>query len=201
MFLCGLTVAILAALGLAVGSCDRRARRAAASVAVAGLLVAGTSVALAGTGRMDAQGMIAIPALHDAASTVPIRYTPVCSHGAIPVCFNPAYAGYLTAVTSALGPLLDQVAGLPGVPVRVSQVAVTYAQGPGNRVGVVATGPVMSGAPPVFHLVLPDQSLAPSMTVGQLALDVSATAAPISSKVSSVAPERARHSRPLCRRF
>jgi hypothetical protein len=178
MFLAGLTVAVVATLGLSAGSGDRRVRQTAMALTTAGLLVAGTSVALAGTGRLDAQGMIAIPALHDAASDLPVDYTPVCSHGAVPVCFNPAYVGYLPAVTGALGPVLDQVAGLAGAPVRVSQVAVTYAQGPGNRVGVVPTGPLMSGRPPVFHLVLPDQEPAPSMTAGQLGVQVAATAGP-----------------------
>ena len=133
---------------------------------------------LAGTGRMDAQGMIAIPALHDAASDVPVHYTAVCSHSAVPVCFNPAYAGYLPAVASLLGPVLHQVAGLPGAPVRVDQVAASYVQGPGNRVGT-STRSFMSVAPPVFHLVLPDQQgPAPVMTSGQLALQVAATAGP-----------------------
>jgi hypothetical protein len=44
---------------------------------------------LAGTGKLDAHGMIAFPALHDAAGDRPLRYTPVCSHTAIPVCLNP----------------------------------------------------------------------------------------------------------------
>jgi hypothetical protein len=79
----------MATLGLSAGAGDRRLRQAAAAIAVGGLVVAGTAVGLAGTGRMDAQGMIAIPALHDAASDIPIRYTPVCSHGAVPICFNP----------------------------------------------------------------------------------------------------------------
>ena len=116
IFLAGLTLAVVGALGLPAGSGGRRLRRSAAAITAAGLLAAGTAVALAGTGRMDAHGMIAIPALHDAASDRPIRYTPVCSHTAVPVCLNPAYAGYLPAVTAALAPVLDQVAGLPGAP-------------------------------------------------------------------------------------
>src|SRR5216683_3068194 len=52
-------------------------------ISAAGLLAAGTAAGLAGTGRLDAHGMIAIPALHDAANDSPIRYTPVCSHAAI----------------------------------------------------------------------------------------------------------------------
>ena len=80
MFLAGITVAVLSALALPAGPGGRWLRRPAAAVTAAGLLAAGTAVALAGTGRLDAHGMIAIPALHDAASDRPVRYTPVCSH-------------------------------------------------------------------------------------------------------------------------
>jgi hypothetical protein len=171
MFLAGLTLAVLGALGLSAGSGGRRLRRSAAAITAAGLLAAGTAVALAGTGRMDAHGMIAIPALHDAASDRPIRYTPVCSDTAVPVCMNPAYAGYLPAVTAALEPVLGQLAGLPGAPARVSQAAVTYHQEQGNGVGI-GFGPAISGSPPVFHLVLPDQLLGPPLTAGELAPEV-----------------------------
>ena len=107
--------------------------RPAAAITAAGLLAAGTAVALAGTGKLDAHGMIAIPALHDAASDRPVRYTPVCSHTAVPVCLNPAYAGYLPAAAAALAPVLDEMAGLPGAPARVSQAAATYRQGHRQR--------------------------------------------------------------------
>ena len=130
---------------------------AAAAVTAAGLLAAGTPVALAGTGRLDAHGMIAIPALHDAASDRPVPYTPVCSHTPIPVCLNPAYAGYLPATVGALAPVLTEVAGLPGAPVRISQAAATYRQGRGNSVGVGLAGPSTVGRPPVFRLLLLDQ--------------------------------------------
>src|SRR6516162_8775946 len=75
MFLIGLTVAVLGALTLPTGA-GRRVGRSAVAVTTAGLLAAGTAVALAGTGRLDAHGMIAIPALHDAATDRPLRYTP-----------------------------------------------------------------------------------------------------------------------------
>ena len=97
MFLAGLTAAVLGALALPRDSGRRSLRAVAAAVTAAGLLAAGTAVALAGTGKLDAHGMIAIPALHDAASDRPIHFTPVCSHTAIPVCLNPAYASYLPA--------------------------------------------------------------------------------------------------------
>jgi len=155
MFLTGLTVAVLGALALPTGAGARSLRRSAVAVTTAGLLAAGTAVALTGTGRMDAHGMIAIPALHDAATDRPLRYTPVCSHTAIPVCLNPAYASYLPATEAALAPMLAQIAGLPGAPARISQAAVTYQQGRGNSVGFGLTGPSISGTPPVFHLLLP----------------------------------------------
>ena len=162
MFPAGLTVALLAALALPRGSGGRRLRAAAAAVTAAGLAAAGTAVALAGTGQLDSQGMIAIPALHDAASDRPIRFTPVCSHTAIPVCLNPAYASYLPVTVTALGPLLSEVAGLPGAPARISQAAAVYRQGTGNSVSIGLAGPAISGRPPVFRLLLPVQLAGPA---------------------------------------
>jgi hypothetical protein len=169
MFVAGLTLATLGALGLPAGSGGRWLRRSAAAISAAGLLAAGTGVALTGTGRLDAQGMITIPALHDAASDRPVRYTPVCHQDPVPVCLNPAYTIYLPAVAAALGPVLSQVAGLPGAPVRVSQAAASYHQGTGNDVGVTMAGPALSGRPPVFRLLLPGQLPSPALTVSELA--------------------------------
>jgi len=172
MFMAGLTAVVLGGLGLRAGSGGRWLRRSAAAITAAGLLAAGTAAGLAGTGRLDAHGMIAIPALHDAANDSPIRYTPVCSHAAIPVCLNPAYTSYLPPVTAALEPALSQVAGLPGAPVRISQAATTYRQGSGNDISSGMAGPSMSGRPPRFHLVLPDQLLGPTMTTSELAAEI-----------------------------
>jgi hypothetical protein len=169
MFLTGLTAAVLGALALPTGAGMRSLRRPAVAVTTAGLLAAGTAVALTGTGRLDAHGMIAIPALHDAASDRPLRYTPVCGHTAIPVCVHPAYASYLPATEAALAPILGQIAGLPGAPARISQAAPTYQQGPGNSVGIGLAGPPISGTPPVFHLLLPAQLPGPAITTGDLA--------------------------------
>jgi hypothetical protein len=176
MFLAGLTMALLAALVLPRGSGGRRVRAAAAAVTAAGLLAAGTAVALAGTGKLDAHGMIAIPALHDAASDRPIRFTPVCSHTAIPVCLNPAYASYLPATATALEPVLSEIAGLPGVPVRISQAAATYQQGTGNSVSVGLYVPPISGRPPVYYLLLPDQLTGPPMTTSEFASSLQSSA-------------------------
>jgi len=178
MFLIGLTVAVLGAMALLSGRDGVWLRRPAAVITAAGLLAAGTAVALAGTGKLDAHGMIAIPALHDAASDRPLRYTPVCSHTAIPVCVNPAFASYLPAAATALTPVLSEVAGLPGAPARISQAAATYRQGTGNAVSVGLAGPPISGTPPVFRFLLPSQLPGPTMTTSELAATVRSTAGP-----------------------
>jgi hypothetical protein len=178
MFLAGLGIAVLAGLALGRDSGGRWLRAVAASVTAAGLASAVTAVVLAGTGTLDPHGMIAIPALHDAANDRPIRFTPVCAGPRIPVCLNPAYASYLAAVTTALEPVLHEVAGLPGAPAGVSQVAVRYQQGAGNSVGVPMGGPSLAGDPPVFRLVLPDQLLGPVLTITQLAAEVRSSAGP-----------------------
>jgi hypothetical protein len=147
MFTAGLTIAVLGALGIPVA----RMRWLAAVITAAGLAAAGTAVALAGTGRLDPHGMIVIPALHDAAAGQPVRYTPACSRTPIPVCVHPAYATFLPAVTASVGPELTEFAGLPGAPARVSQVAVTYRQEPGNGITVSAGGPGAAA------FVLPDE--------------------------------------------
>ena len=196
MFLAGLTVAVLGALALPTGAGARSVRRSAVAVTAAGLLAAGTAVALAGTGRLNAHGMIAIPALHDAASDRPLRYTPVCGHTAIPVCLNPAYASYLPATEAALTPVLGQIAGLPGAPARISQAAATYRQEPGNSVGIGLTGPAMSGSPPVFRMILPAQLPGPAITASEQSGQVrSATGPSIVASVTGDGPgaSRAQH--------
>jgi hypothetical protein len=152
MFLAGLTVAALGAIGLPAAAGGRWLRGAAAAVTVAGLAATGTAVGLAGTARVEANGIV-IPALHDAASDRPVPYAPVCSQGAIPVCLQPAYRAYLPEVTAALGQVLGQLAGLPGAPIRVTQVAVTSVQSARDN-GIGFGGPVISGRPPVLYLPL-----------------------------------------------
>jgi hypothetical protein len=152
MFTTGVTAAVLGTLGLsgafgaegfafrkgrAAGSGGRWLLRLAAALTAAGLAAAGTAVALAGTGRLDPHGMIVIPALHDAASDQPVRYTPDCSHTTIPVCLNPAYSVFLPAVAAVLGPELTEVAGLPGAPARISQVTEVYRQEPRNGITIL----------------------------------------------------------------
>jgi hypothetical protein len=152
MFLTGLAAAALGALGLPATAGGRWLRCAAAVALAAGLAAAGTGVGLAGTARLEAHGIV-IPALHDAASDKPVPYTPVCSHAEVPVCLHPAFRSFLPAVTAALGPVLNEVAGLPGAPVRVSQVAVTHVQQRASN-GIEVGGPVIGGSPPVLSLPL-----------------------------------------------
>lgn len=177
MFLAGLAAAALGALGLPAGSGGRWLRRASAAVTAAGLLAAGTGVGLAGTARLEAHGWV-IPALHDAASNQPVPYTPVCGHAAVPVCLHPAFRAYLPALTAALGPVLSQLAGLRGAPVRVTQVATTYQQTPGGPVPVAGNDPIISGSPPVLDLPFPDASGAGVTTadaIDQVPLGVATT--------------------------
>jgi hypothetical protein len=186
MFLAGVTVAVLGAVAVPAGG--RRglsvAGAVAGAVAAAGVVAAVTAVVLAGTGTLDRDGMIAIPALHDAASDRPITFTPVCSHTAIPVCLNPAYAGYLPAAAATLRPVLAEIVGLPGAPIRISQAAASYLQGPGNLVTVGLTGPQVRDGE--YRMLLPDQLNGPSLTIAQLAEQVRITIGPaiVSSFVS-----------------
>jgi hypothetical protein len=178
MFLSGLTVAVLGVLALPDGRGVWWLRRPAAIITTAGLLAAGTAVALAGTGKLNAHGMIAIPALHDAASDRPLSYPPVCSHTAIPVCLNPAYTSYLPGTVTALTPVLNEITGLPGAPARISQAAATYRQGRGNSVSVSMAGPSLGGTPPVFRLLLPLQLPGPTITTSGWTAAVRSTAGP-----------------------
>jgi hypothetical protein len=150
MFLAGIAVAALGLLGLPAWAGGPRLRWAAAVVTVAGVAATGTAVGLASTARLGPHGII-IPALHDAASDQPIRYVPVCGRAAgVPVCLNPAYRSYLADVTAALAPALREVSGLPGAPVRVSQVGALY---DGSN-GVGSQAMTIAGHPPVLSLSL-----------------------------------------------
>lgn len=178
MFLAGLTVALLGVLALPARAGSGAARKAAAAITGAGVLAAGTAAWLTGTGTLDAHGMIKIPALHDAASDRPLPFTPLCGGTAIPVCLNPAYASYLPATETALGPLLSQVAGLPGAPSRVVQVDVTYHQESGNGITLRAAGRRDERMPRVIYFVLPSQLPGPPLTTAQLAGQLVATNGP-----------------------
>jgi hypothetical protein len=145
MFLAGVAVAAAGLLGLPASAGGRRLRWSAAVVTVAGMAAAGTALGLAATARVGPYGAV-IPALHDAANDRPISYTPVCSHAGVLVCVQPAYRPYLREVTSAVGPVFRELAGLPGAPVRAAEVATTF-----TTADQVAT---IGGSPPVLRLPL-----------------------------------------------
>ena len=147
MFLIGLTVAVLGVLGLARDAgVGLRLRRAAMVLTAVGLAVAGTAVGLTGTARVGLAS-VTIPALHDAANGQPIPFTPVCGHvGRVPVCVHPAYRAYLPEVTAAFAPALREVSGLPGAPVRITEV---------GDVGLSTTPGTISGTPPELMFGMP----------------------------------------------
>jgi hypothetical protein len=157
MFLAGIAVVALGLLGLPARAGGPRLRWAAAVVTVAGVAATGTAVGLASTARLGPHGIV-IAALHDAASDQPIRYVPVCGRAAgVPVCLNPAYQPYLADVTAALAPALREVSGLPGAPVRVSQVAALYdnSDGGGGQVMTITGHPLVLSLPLGALSVLP----------------------------------------------
>jgi hypothetical protein len=174
MFLAGVAVTLLGTLALVRES--RAVRAAAAGLAAAGLAAAVTAVLLVGTSAMDSHGMMRIPALHDAANDQPLRFLPVCSHTTIPVCLNPAYAAYLASTTAALEPVLNEIAGLPGAPVQVLQVAATYRDTRDGEEVRPAEGNTNGEA--VYHLLLPVQMPGPTLTTAQMASQVKWTDGP-----------------------
>jgi hypothetical protein len=150
MLLAGIAAAAVGLLGLPAGAGSLRLRRAAAVVTLAGVALAGTAVGLATTARQAYDGIV-IPALHDAASDRPLSYTPDCGHAAgIPVCLNPAYRPYLPGVTASLQPVLAEMTGLPGAPVRVAQTAGPYTSSEGAFDAPMS----ITGQPPVLGMPL-----------------------------------------------
>ena len=179
MFLLGLMAAALGVLGLARSSgTGPGLRRGAAVITAAGVAAMVAGAVLASTARqvlpgatktagnsasLGMAGAWIIPALHDAASDRPLPYTPVCQTvAAIPVCIHPAFEDNLPDVTAALRPVLGELAGLPGAPVRAGQVASGSVTGPhGSIIGVGTPDGVITGTPPVFHYTA-DQVPAPA---------------------------------------
>jgi hypothetical protein len=184
IFLAGIAMAAVGVLGIPARAGGAWLRRAAAVVTLAGLAAAGTAVGLARTAQLTPNGIV-IPALHDAANDRPIAYTPVCSRAAgVPVCVNPDYRRYLPEVAADLRPMLAEVAGLPGAPARVAQVAGRYTSGQFESLaasdtactqnaaacgpaGSAASVPVtISGLPPVLSLPLDEFNTLPSSVPG-----------------------------------
>jgi hypothetical protein len=178
IFAAGLAVMVLGALGVPAGSGSRRVRTVSAMTAAAGLIAVMTAAGLISTSRFERHGMVAIPALHDAASDRPIAYQAVCGHTAIPVCMNPAFAPYLPLVTSGLRPLLTEVAGLPEAPARILQAAPTFTQLSYNDIAVRgAAGIRTSTGARVLITSMPDQlpgERQPDVTPAQYAMQARA---------------------------
>ena len=160
--LTGVALAALGALGLRGDASSQRMRSIAAGLTAGGLAAVFVSAGLAGTARLDPHGLLAIPALHDAANDRPIQYTPVCDRAAVPICLNPAYAAYLPEVRHALRPMLAEIAGLPGAPASIGQGAPFY-QGPltpgflQSGTGVLVNKGSSGDGSRRFELVLPGQ--------------------------------------------
>jgi hypothetical protein len=154
MLLAGIVIAGLGLIGLRARGDGRWLRWLAVAVTAAGVAAAGTAVGLATTARLSADGIV-IPALHDAASDRPFSYTPVCGQAAgISVCLSPYYGHWLPEVTAALGPVFSEMAGLPGAPVRATQVGAVYNSNDGGGQSMT-----IGGQPRVLSLSLGDLAL------------------------------------------
>src|ERR1035438_1554099 len=114
------------ALDLASGG-GARLRAVATAVFAAGIALAIVGFGLAATAVVSpVTGGIEVPALRDSASGKPIPYTPVCADvpgGGFRVCLHPAFKGYLSETVSTFGPVIAELSGLPGTPVRAVEVA------------------------------------------------------------------------------
>jgi hypothetical protein len=158
MFAAGIAVAAVGLLGLPVSAGGRRLRQSAAVVTAIGAAAAVAAVTLTSTAHVGPHGAV-IPALHDAASDRPIPYTPVCDHAGIPVCVHPAYRSYLPDVTTAVGPVARELAGLPGAPAQATQVPAVFENGGPCMGGCRPTAAqlqveTIGGSPPVLHMTL-----------------------------------------------
>ncbi len=138
------------ALDLASGG-GARLRAVATAVFAAGIALAVIGFGLAATARVSpVTGGIEVPALHDSASDKPIPYSPVCAgaSGAFRVCLHPAFKSYLSQSVSSFGPVMAELSGLLGAPVRAVQVpglAVPSVVQQANRDGIV------TGSPPAYE--------------------------------------------------
>jgi hypothetical protein len=136
------------ALDLASGG-GAALRITATAVFAAGLVLAVTGFGLAATARVSpVTGGVEVPALHDSATDRQISYTPVCAdaYGSFQVCVHPAYRNYLSQAVGSFGPVIAELAGLPGTPVRAVEVPgqeVRSVLQQANRDGVVTGRPAV----------------------------------------------------------
>ena len=161
MFMGGIAVAAVGVLALspalrrpagrgpsAGGGTGRWLRGVSAALVAAGVAASVTAYDLTGTAKLTAAGW-EIPALHDAAASRPVPYTPDCASpgggtAGFRVCVHPAFGTYLDGVVAALDPVAAEIAGLPGAPVRAEQVPN----------GDPFYGSRITGAPPVYEFTV-----------------------------------------------
>jgi hypothetical protein len=120
LFLTGAIALLLGVLGVAGSVRGARMRRTAGPVLLIGAVACAVAFGLATTATTGPYGYN-VPAL-DGASVQQISYTPVCTRDGVPVCVHPALSGDLGPASAAFGPVLDEVAGLPGAPTRAEQI-------------------------------------------------------------------------------
>jgi hypothetical protein len=132
-----------------------RLRAVAAAVFAAGVALAIIGFGLAATAVLSpVTGGIEVPALRGSASDKPIPYTPVCSGlsaGRFQVCLHPAFKGYLSQAVNAFGPVIAELSGLPGAPVRAVEVAGQTLPPIVQQSGVDGT---VTGSPPSYEFGL-----------------------------------------------
>jgi hypothetical protein len=165
MFFAGATLGAIGLLGLsprtggvgwrgafaATSAGGARLRTVATAVFAVGVALAVVGFGLAGTAKGSAVGT-EIPLLHDSASDRPIPYTPVCAGGAsFPVCLHPAYQAYLSRAWKSFDPVVAELAGLPGAPVRAAEVPDQAL--PAVVLDAGADG-VVAGTPPVYEFTM-----------------------------------------------
>ena len=155
MFMGGIAVAAVGVLALppalrhpaaapsAGGGTGRWLRGVSVALVAAGVAASVTAYDLTGTAKLTAAGW-EIPALHDAAASRPVPYTPDWAKTGFEVCLHPAFGTYLDAVAAALDPVAAEIAGLPGAPVRAEQVPN----------GAPFYGSRITGAPPVYEFTV-----------------------------------------------
>ncbi len=138
------------ALDLASGG-GARLRTVATAVFAAGIALAVIGFGLAATAKASSvTGGIEVPALHDPAADMPIPYTPVCADasGGFQVCVHPADKGYLSQAVNSFGPVMSELYGLPGAPVRAVQI-------PGQALPSIVLNAngngVVTGNPPLYE--------------------------------------------------
>jgi hypothetical protein len=131
-----------------------RLRAVATAVFAAGIALAVAGFGLAATARVSSvTGGVEVPALHDGASDKPIPYTPVCANasGGFLVCVHPAYRSYLGQAVNSFGPVMAELSGLPGAPVRAVEI-------PGQELPSIVTqtngNGVVTGSPPEYEFTM-----------------------------------------------